>query len=393
MNSFPERLRILQILPCFGTGGAEQMASHLMIRLAEQHEVAAVATHPPLQSPIEARLRQAHIPVWFLGKHRGFDLRMYGAIDRVVCEFRPHVAHTHLSVLRYALPALIRRRVPVVIHTLHNSAEHETDLPGRIIHRFAFRRRVVPVTISSQGADSFRRVYGFPCEAVVPNGIPVEMYRHVPGKRIRWRQAEGFSSEDVVFMSVGRLEPQKNPMLLVRAFAAMQAERAHLVMLGQGTLFDEVASYVAARGLQSRIHLLGRRQGIPECLSAADVFVMSSDWEGNPLAVMEAMSAGLPVISTSVGGVPDLVESGRHGMLVPRGDQDALTAAMLRLLNDGNLRSALGAAAYQRASEAFPVERMTDEYLRLYTNKLAAALPSFRSVPQMGSWQSAAGLK
>src|SRR6266853_2796732 len=190
--SIPERLRVLHIVPGFGVGGAEQMAGHLMIGLSETHDVAAVGLGPAVNSSIEHKLRRADIPLWHLGKRPGFDPRLYISLDRVLKQVRPPVVHTHLSVLRYALPSLLRRRIPVVVHTLHNLAEHEADVIGRAVQWFAFRRAVLPVAISREVAASVKRVYGLECSAMVPNCIPIENYRRNVADGNRWREKEGF---------------------------------------------------------------------------------------------------------------------------------------------------------------------------------------------------------
>jgi len=150
--------------------------------------------------------------------------------------------------------------------------------------------------------------------------------------------------------------------MLLRAFAALDDPRAHLIMLGQGSLRVQLEAFVTERGLSQRVHLLGKRMDIPECLSASDVFVLSSDWEGNPLAVMEAMAGGLPVIGTTVGGVPELVRSGQDGILVSPGNDRAFADAMRILLNNVEKRRAMAQAARFHAREAFDVEGMVQGY-------------------------------
>ena len=372
MSTF-ERLRVLHITPSFGVGGAEQMAGHLMVGLSESHDVAAAGLYPPMNTSIEHRLKRANIRLWHLGKRPGFDPRLFKLLDRVLKEVRPHVVHTHLSVLRYALPGLRRRRVPVVVHTLHNLAEHETDALGRVVQWFAFRRAVLPVAISREVAASVKRVYGVACKAMVPNCIPVEDYRRSLVDRARWREKERFDRDAILFTCVGRLESQKNPLLLVQAFAALNNPRIHLIMLGEGSLREQLAAYIREHGLERCVHLLGKRNEVPECLAASDVFVLSSNWEGNPLAVMEAMAAGLPVVGTAVGGVPELVESGRQGILVPPGDCAAFTDAMRTLLDDPEKRTAMANAAQAHATAAFNVERMAQGYESIYRAALAAS--------------------
>jgi glycosyltransferase involved in cell wall biosynthesis len=368
-----ERFRILHIVPSFSVGGAEQFVGHLMLGLSQAHDVSGIGLYPARKSPIEAKLIRANIPLWHLGKRLGFDPRMFSRLDRVLRETRPHVVHTHMSVLRYALPSLLRRRIPVVLHTLNNMAEHETDAFGRAIQWFAFRGMVLPVAVSREVAASVKRVYGVECNAMVPNCIPVGNYRRSLADRVRWREKERFDCEAILFTCVGRLEPQKNPLLLVQAFAALNNPRIHLIMLGEGSLREQLVAYIREHGLERRVHLLGKRNEVPECLAASDVFVLSSNWEGNPLAVMEAMAAGLPVVSTAVGGVPELVESGQQGILVPPGDCAAFTEAMRTLLNDPEKRTAMANAARVRATAAFNVERMAHGYESIYRAALATS--------------------
>jgi glycosyltransferase involved in cell wall biosynthesis len=371
--STSERFRVLHLVPSFGVGGAEQFVGHLMVGLSQTHEVGGVGLYPARNSPIEAKLIRANIPLWHLGKRPGFDPRMFSCLDRVLREVRPHVVHTHMSVLRYALPILLGRRMPVVLHTLHNMAEHETDAFGRALQWFAFRRAVLPVACSQEVAASVKRVYGVECKAMVPNCIPVENYRRSLADRARWREKERLDRDATLFTCVGRLEPQKNPRLLVQAFAALNNPRIHLIMLGEGSLREQLTAYIREHSLERCVHLLGKRNEVPECLAASDVFVLSSNWEGNPLAVMEAMAAGLPVVATAVGGVPELVESGHQGILVPPGDSAAFTNAMRTLLNDPEKRAAMGNAARVRATAAFNVERMARGYESIYRAALAAA--------------------
>jgi glycosyltransferase involved in cell wall biosynthesis len=377
MSQFSRALRILHILPhllpdnC--SGGAERMAGDLMAALSERHEVAALSLYGLTGSVMEGRLRRAGVSLYQLGKRAGFDPSVFMGLDRVVREWHPHVVHTHLYVLRYALPALLRRPVPLAVHTVHNLAEHEADFLGRIVQRLAFRRRVVPVPVSDQIARSVERVYRIRCGTVIPNCIPVERFGEDPAERVRWRKRHGFSSDVVLLTSVGRLEVQKDPLTLVRAFAAVSDPRVHLLMLGDGALRQRVMDLVRSLQLDDRVHLFGKRDDVAQCLAASDVFVLSSRWEGNPLAVMEAMASGLPVVGTAVGGVPELVESGQHGILVPPGEPAELARAMLLLCRNPETRASMGAAARERSGRQFGLPRMVEAYDALYRTAIAAS--------------------
>jgi len=380
------RLRVMQILPSFGIGGAEQMAVHLMAGLAADHDVTAVGLYPGSAGLLEERLKNAGVGIHHLGKRRGLDLRMLPALHRVIGETQPHVVHTHLSVLRYALPVVRRCRVPLTVHTLHNTAERESDFAGQWIQRLAFRRTVVPIAISRDGATSFERVYGRKCPAMIPNSIPTEAYEKPAEIGRQWRAQEGLDSDAIVLTCVGRLEPQKNPLALVATFAALRNERAHLVLIGDGSLRTEVIDCIRANRVARQVHLLGVRPDVPDCLAGSDIFVLASNWEGNPLAVMEAMAAGLPVVSTSVGGVPELVEDGLEGILVAPGQPADLMSAMRVLVEDQDKRRAMGAAARERAHAMFGVNGMTARYAALYRSFLDASQRGSKAKHE--SWES-----
>ena len=368
------KLRLLHVLPNFGPGGAERMAVHLMQSLnRERFEVAAVSMFDRVGSDLEAILERSGIPVWYLGKRRGFDPRMYFRISAVLRQFRPHIVHTHTYVLRYVLLPIVYRRIRGKVHTVHSLAEKEVDAPGKLVHRLAFSLGVIPVAIASEVAISLNRAYGLTRVPLIPNGIPLQTYRSPAMTRTEWRRREGIGAEEVVFACVGRLTVPKNQQLLLDAFARVPdaREKGRLLLVGDGEKRRELELQAQALGLGHRVRFLGVRTDIPDILGACDVFVLSSSWEGNPLAVMEAMAAGKAVIATAVGGVPELVVDSATGFLVPPGDAPALGEAMSVLLHDASRRREMGRAAAKRAEEQFCVKVMAKRYEELYENLLA----------------------
>ena len=372
-------MRVLHVVTDFRSGGAEKVAANIL-RTAdpEQFDVGAITLRGPFGTNLEETLAEDGIPVWYMGKERGFDPLVLTRVARTMERFRPQVVHTHTYALRYAFPYMLRRRVPAMVHTVHNLAEREVEWYGRWVHGLAFRRGVLPVAIASEVADSIRRVYGIGDFPLIPNGIPVETFRGPSIDREGWRNKEGFAPTDVLFVCVAGLRPQKNPALLLEAFhrALASDPRAHLLFAGtasvqSGDLRSQLERRIGALGLQERVHLLGQRSDIPELLNAADVFVLSSDYEGNPLAVMEAMAAGKPVISTAVGGVPELVEGG-CGLLVPPGEAQALSKAMKYMLENPGARASMGKVSAARALERFDLGVMTEAYEDLYKKLVAS---------------------
>jgi glycosyltransferase involved in cell wall biosynthesis len=361
-------IRVLEVLASLQRAGAERVAVSLACGLGRpEFETEVVSLYDAAPGGFEPVLEASGIPVWHLGKRRGLDPRMWTRLRQVIRRFRPAIIHTHSYVLRYVLPAAGEART---VHTVHNLADREVDLLGRAIHRVAFRWGTLPVALGPEMARSFRAVYGREPAAVIPNGIDAARC-HVPESREAWRRAHGFNSDDVLIVSVARLAQQKNPLALIDAFAAgpAHAVRCHLLLAGAGPLLEAARARAAAQGIAGRVHFLGVVSAIPELLSACDVFTLASDWEGSPVAVLEAMAARLPVVATAVGGVPDLVEVGRTGLLIPPGDVQALGAALASLVDDRARRSQFGEAGAARAA-SFDQSVMVASYAALFRSAL-----------------------
>jgi glycosyltransferase involved in cell wall biosynthesis len=171
-------------------------------------------------------------------------------------------------------------------------------------------------------------------------------------------------------VSVGRLTQQKDPETLLRAWRRIGGPH-RLALVGDGPNRPDLESLIEREGLAGRVDLLGSRDDVPRILREADLFVLSSRWEGLPLAVIEPMMSGLPVIATAVGGVPEQVVHGETGLLVPPGDPDGLARALSALLSDADLRSRAGAAGRRRALEYFTESRMLRQTAEVYEHVLS----------------------
>jgi sugar transferase (PEP-CTERM/EpsH1 system associated) len=363
------KVRVLHIIPNFGPGGAERLVLDLMEATdKERFEVAAVSLYPESGTILEREIKKKGLKVYFLNKHRGLDLRMIPQLYRVLRTFCPDVIHTHRYVLRYTLLPTLLCRIPVRVHTVHNVAQKETDQIGKLVHWISFRLgKVVPVSISKEIANTVRAVYGQDIYTpVIYNGIPIT--------RFVSSASQDFTKEekDVVLLNVGRFAPQKNHLLLVEAFALAVKEypAMKLWLVGDGPLKPAVEKIIVEMGLERKVLFLGVRDDVPRLLAATDLFVLSSDYEGVPLSVLEAMAAGKPVVATAVGGVPELVEDGVTGVLVPPRNPEALAKGILRLAKDADLRQRMGKAARERALERFDISRTAREYEALYLKLL-----------------------
>jgi len=364
-----KKYRILHVLPKFSPGGAERVMVHLLRNLDKDYfETGAVSLFAPMNTELEDMISGIGIPIYYLDKKLGFDLTMYKKIGHVLQEFRPDVVNTHQHVLKYLLPALVLKKVPVVVHTVHSLAEHEVNGFDRFVQFISFKMGVFPVAVSREVGISLTRVYGIKKFAIIPNGIPVEQYTSSNIVRQDWRKENQFKNEDILFICVAGLREVKNHKLLLNAFAVGPARspQAHLLLVGDGDQKLKLQALCSKLNLQNKVHFLGFRTDIPNILSMTDIFVLSSDWEGNPLSVMEAMASGKPIISTSVGGIPELVDDGEQGFLVPANNVQALANAMFSLLEDSQRRLNMGLSGMKKAKEKFDIKVMANAYSELY---------------------------
>jgi len=199
----------------------------------------------------------------------------------------------------------------------------------------------------------------------VRNGIPPQT-----GERHRLRHEIGLKEQDVLIVAVGNLRPRKGHIVLLRALVELDrqavGQHVHVAIAGEGREAERLQAYASENGIGSRVHLLGLRRDIADVQAAADVSAMPSDWEGLPLAVLEGMFAGNPVVASNVGGISEAITNGVEGFLVEAGSVQQLASALELLVADPILRSRMGDAAFQRAQREFHIATMTEHYLRLY---------------------------
>jgi glycosyltransferase involved in cell wall biosynthesis len=197
---------------------------------------------------------------------------------------------------------------------------------------------------------------------VIPNGVELRKFAQEP-QPVAGR-----------VLMVGRLARPKRPELAIRAFVSVRraVPRAELHIVGDGALQSEAEQLVRGLQLSDAVRFLGHREDIAELLAAASCALLVSDYEGCPLAVVEAMAAGVPVVAMDAGGVAELVEHGRTGLITPTHDVDALAAALIDVLTHSEAARAMGAAGREVARQRLSIERMVESTVELYEEALAA---------------------
>jgi glycosyltransferase involved in cell wall biosynthesis len=367
-------VKILLLSTSMGMGGADQQLLSAASGLQDRgHEVRIVSLTP--LGEMGARARAAGLRTESLGMRRGVpDPRGLVRLIRLVRAWRPTVLHSHMLHANLMARALRPfARIPVVVSTIHNIYE------GGRLRMLGYRLTnglVDQMTIISQAAaDRFirERIVPRALLEVVPNGVDTERYRSVPlGSRDRLRQSLGLGRE-FAWLAVGRFEAAKDHPNMLRAFARVRAERpdAVLLLVGRGSLQTEIEALAGTLGLDGRVRFVGTREDVPEFMTVADGYVMSSAWEGMPMVLLEAGAAGLPIVATRVGGNQEAVQEGVSGFLVPPSDDQALAAAMLRLMALPEAeRRAMGARGHDHVQQHYGVGQVVDRYEAVYREVL-----------------------
>lgn len=343
------RIRVLWLIKGLGPGGAEQLlllAAKVADRDAFDYSIAYVR-------PDKTHLIPEFVALGLQPRRLGADAAgpLGWLSDLRDALAQADVVHVHSPVLAAAarLVAQTVRPRPVVVTTEHNEwSSHR--LPTRLANAMTGPFDKATWAVSDQVKETVWPALRGRFEVLI-HGI--DLTPPAVGKpREDTRRALGLNEDDVVSLTVANLRKNKDyPNLFAAAQLACQANpRLHFLAVGQGPLEDELRDLHATTGLGERFRFLGYRRDIPDLMAASDIFTLGSAHEGLPVAIMEAFAAGLPVVATAVGGVPDQVRDGVEGIIVPPGNPVALGDALIRIAGHADLRARLAANARTRAS-------------------------------------------
>jgi glycosyltransferase involved in cell wall biosynthesis len=382
------RTRILRIATRLNTGGPTIHLVTLHEALAQRgyEQWLVTGREAPHEGSMRAFVEARGIQPFFVpemvatSRLSPADAVALARIRRLIRKLRPDIVETHMSKAGIVgrLAAHLEG-VPIVIHVYHGHvlAGYYGIVKSRIARcaeRILARTSDHLVAVSARVKDDLVKFGVAPAAriSVVEPGLEVRPLVHSRQQRGSLRRELGVDSTAPLVGLVGRLCPVKNPRLFLDAAIELLAARpdARFLVVGDGELGPEIRAHARRHNLTKHVIFAGWRNDLPRVYADLDVLVSCSSNEGTPLAIIEAMLAACPVVATSVGGVPDLIDDDVTGRLVPPGQATPLAAAVLRLLHDPRLAAALADAAQRRAQVRFCTTRLAAEMDALYSELL-----------------------
>jgi L-malate glycosyltransferase len=356
--------RVMQVTWGLVAGGAEMYAFTVAANLdAQKYDAMLCAIDKG--GALEAEIKARGIPCFVMNRRQGIDWKLMWRLYRLFRENRIQVVHTHhFNQLFYSLlgAKLTGARIVHMEHSVEFLKRKRLARALKFLSRFCDK----VIAIGSDGAQALKELAGIPESKleIIRAGVDPANYGE---SKAAARRALGLKQEEKIAVIVARLFPEKNHRMLLEAFAEViqGVDKARLLIVGEGVEEAAIRQEIVRLNLQQQVILMGVRRDVARILAAADVFVLSSDREGLPIAVLEAMAAAKPVVATDVGDLPLVVKDGKSGRIVPAKDPQAMAAALAEILSDEEKARRMGAEGLQAVDE-YSLQSMIGKFEALY---------------------------
>ena len=383
----PRRVTVLHLITSLEVGGA-QRGMLLGLPRFEKDQYRHIVCSIMDRMQMASQFRDAGIEVCSLGLSRKADVHVALRLRALLKELRPDILHTYLlhgNILGRLVGRLVG--VPVIIGSERTIGQ--ARLWGRLATRLTNPLTDAVEVNSETGGDSAEKDLGVPREKIelVRSGLDLSAFEVVTTRDLL-RSGLGVDAGHHLVVYMGRLRPVKGVEYGIRAFASALKQRPdiHMAIAGEGEQSEYLKSLAAKLGVADRVSFLGVRNDVPELLAAADSVVLPSLNEGFPRTAIEAMAAAKPVVATNVGGTPEAVIDGATGILMPPKDIEALSAAIVRLVDDPELQARMGSAGRERAVKNYSIElyvsRLDEMYRRYSGFETIAPTPELAMDPR-----------
>ncbi|WP_151835346.1 glycosyltransferase [Acinetobacter junii] len=365
-------MKILYLITGLGGGGAEKVVADLADQMSQRGYEVKIAY---LKGAVVVRPEDQSIELIYLGLESLMDAKKaYQSYKQLLMSFSPDVLHAHMVHANiFARISRIFFPIPKLICTAHSN--NEGGRIRMIAYRLTHSLADLTTNVSKVASLSFEQLKAVPSGGIetIYNGIDLERFSFKEDIRFQIRKALGINSDVKMFLAVGRFHEAKNYPLLINAFCQFIKQykflndysEVKLFIAGDGDQRPLIESLIVEHNLQNKIILLGRRNDIPQLMSAADFFVLSSSYEGFGLVVAEAMCSNTFVIATDCGGIKEVL--GNTGILVPINNQENMVEAFHKATRMSRIEiEKNNAKALKYAQQNFDLNKIVDDWIKLY---------------------------
>ncbi|MBU0681019.1 MAG: glycosyltransferase [Proteobacteria bacterium] len=357
-------------------GGSEMVAAHVCNNLDRSRFEPMVLFMYRSSGAMPEVLSRLGVPCHSFDMTRlSFLLRPF-IVARILNKLQVDVLHVHhIPLYRRVAQGVRLSRVKGVVFTEHAKFSISRTPSLQEACRRAARQVAHFTTVSEDLKNYFVTQLDIPASAiqVILNGVDIKRFRPVNREKVGQKILPS-SGGGKIMISVGRLTEAKDQVTLLRAMKLLMQKQINLslVLVGEGELRPLLEKTIRELDLQKAVFLLGNRTDVDALLPHADLFVLSSRREGLPMVLLEAMACQLPVVSTSVGGIPEVVQDGVNGLLVDPENPEALAAKIAVLLTQPDMASKMGAANRQKVVAEYSMAQTAERYGQLYEQVMAA---------------------
>jgi sugar transferase (PEP-CTERM/EpsH1 system associated) len=385
MNDAP---LIVHLIYRLDFGGLESLMVERINRMPAERYRHAVVCLTDFNPEFAQKISKPNVAIHALHKQPGLSLHTHSALWRLLRTLQPAVLHSYnLSAIEYA-PAALLAGVPVRVNGAHgreHNDPHGTNRKHNLLRRLMLPFYDVCYANSAAMEVWNRAVIGVPehKSRMLGNGIDAERFR----PRSAGEARAFFGVDTIVIGTVGRIQDVKDHATLLAAFLLLRErqpalkQRLRLAIVGDGPLLEPMRARAAAAGVSDAVWLPGARTDVADILRSFDIFAMSSIAEGTPGSALEAMASGLPVVGTRVGGIPEVIDNGVTGMLVPPSDPAAMAAALEQYVIASALAHSHGQAGRERVQRKYSMSAMVAAYQELYDTLCERKIKTRRAVP------------
>lgn len=363
-------MKILEIIPQLSQGGAERFVIDLCNEMSKEHEVVLVVLHNVDNHGFFRKELSKRVRLISMNKRMGMDWKLFFRLAKLIRKEKPDVVHTHLRGIVYAFLSYLFPSKIKFIHTVHNDAKMEAGGGvSKWCRELAFGlKRVHPVTISEESQRSFKDFYHLP-STLIYNGRPAYDFNTNISKVQQELENIKTNKQAKIIVNIARIQPQKNQLPLAKAIDNLnkQGYAVELAIIGNKADKQIVNNIEALNS--PYVHLLDVRTNPRDYMRAADAFCLSSIYEGMPITLIECFSVGAIPLCTPVGGIINMIQNGKNGILAKSSNQEDIEVMLERFYNMNSELACKMAKNSMLSFTSFNMETCTQRYLELFTNQ------------------------